>query len=33
LDKLDEVARQEFLYGNETRTDDSQESDNEWRIY
>ena len=29
LDKLDEAARQEFLYGNETRTDDSQESDNE----
>ena len=29
LDKLNEVAKQEFLYGNETRTDDTQESDNE----
>ena len=29
LDKLDEVAKQEFLYGNETRTDDTQESDTE----
>ena len=29
LDKLDEVAKQEFLYGNETRTDNTQESDNE----
>ena len=29
LDKLNEVAQQEFLYGNETRTDDTQESDNE----
>ena len=28
LDKLDEVAKQEFLYGNETRTDNTQESDN-----
>ena len=29
LDKLNEAAKQEFLYGNETRTDDTQESDNE----
>ena len=29
LDKLNEVAQQEFLYGNEIRTDDTQESDNE----
>ena len=29
LDKLDEAAKQEFLYGNETRTDDTKESDNE----
>ena len=29
LDKLNEAAQQEFLYGNETRTDDTQESDNE----
>jgi RecA/RadA recombinase len=29
LDKLNDAARQEFLYGNETRTDDSKESDNE----
>jgi len=28
LDKLNEVAKQEFLYGNETRTNDTQESDN-----
>ena len=28
LDKLNEAARQEFLYGNETRTDNTQESDN-----
>ena len=29
LDKLNEAARQEFLYGNEIRTDDTQESDTE----
>ena len=29
LDKLNEAAKQEFLYGNETRTDDTKESDNE----
>ena len=29
LDKLNEAAKQEFLYGSETRTDDTQESDNE----
>ena len=29
LDQLNEAAKQEFLYGNETRTDDTQESDNE----
>ena len=29
LDKLNEAAKQEFLYGNQIRTDDTQESDNE----
>jgi hypothetical protein len=29
LDKLNDAARQEFLYGNQVRTDDSEESDNE----
>ncbi len=29
LDQLNEVAKQEFLYGNAIRTDDSQESDTE----
>ena len=29
LDQLNEAAKQEFLYGNETRTDDTQESDTE----
>ena len=29
LDKLNEAAKQEFLYGNQTRTDDTQESDSE----
>ena len=29
LDKLNEAAQQEFLYGNTTRTDDTEESDNE----
>tara|TARA_B100000287_G_scaffold397944_1_gene414955 strand:- start:1030 stop:2073 length:1044 start_codon:yes stop_codon:yes gene_type:complete len=29
LDQLNEVARQEFLYGNAIRTDDTQESDSE----
>ena len=29
LDQINEAAKQEFLYGNETRTDDTQESDNE----
>ena len=29
LDQLNEAAKQEFLYGNQTRTDDTQESDNE----
>ena len=29
LDKLNEAAKQEFLYGNQIRTDDTKESDNE----
>ena len=29
LDQINEVAKKEFLYGNQTRTDDSQESDTE----
>ena len=29
LDQLDKVAKEEFLYGNAIRTDDSQESDTE----
>ena len=29
LDQINEAAKQEFLYGSETRTDDTQESDNE----
>ena len=29
LDQLNEASKQEFLYGNQTRTDDTQESDNE----
>ena len=29
LDKLNEAAQQEYLYGNQTRTDDTEESDNE----
>ena len=29
LDQINEAAKQEFLYGNETRTDDTKESDNE----
>ena len=29
LNQINEAAKQEFLYGNETRTDDTQESDNE----
>ena len=29
LNQINEAARQEFLYGNEIRTDNSQESDNE----
>jgi len=33
LNQINEAAKQEFLYGNEIRTDNSKESDNEWRIY
>ena len=29
LNQINEAARQEFLYGNEIRTNNSQESDNE----
>ncbi len=29
LDKLNDAAKEEFLYGNTTRTDDTEESDNE----
>ena len=29
LDKLNEAAKEEFKYGNTTRTDDTEESDNE----
>ena len=29
LDQLNEAAQKEFLYGNTTRTDDTEESDNE----
>ena len=29
LSQLDEAAKQEFKYGNQTRTDDTQESDTE----
>ena len=29
LDKLNDAAKEEFLYGNTTRTDDTEESDTE----